>query len=80
MLVAIIKRTEIKPAPTLSSNAPAKGAPKIKKRIDNNTLPKPIDVIIQINFFAVITKSEVIKNPMRSRTIYNSGLFKIPPK
>jgi len=68
-LVAIIKRIEINPAPTLSSNAPAKGAPKMKKMIDNNTLPRPMDVMIQINFLANNTKIEVIKNPVRSRLI-----------
>jgi hypothetical protein len=68
-LVAIINKIEINPAPTLSSNAPAKGAPKMKKMTDNNTLPRPIEVIIQINFLANKTKIEVIKNPARSSMI-----------
>ena len=59
MLVAIINKTLISPAPTLSSNAPANGASKIKNIIDKITLPMPIAEIITIKFFEKRTKNDV---------------------
>jgi hypothetical protein len=62
-LLAIINKTLINPAPTLSSKAPANGAPNPKKIIDKTTLPKPIDVIMTIKLLANRTIRDVDTNP-----------------
>jgi hypothetical protein len=69
-LVAITNKMLIKPAPTLSSKAPAKGAPSRKNRIDKTILPIPIATIITISFLESNTQSEVARKPIVSIEIY----------
>lgn len=80
MLVAIMNKTLIKPAPTLSSKAPAKGASKIKKIIDKKTLPRPMAVMITINRLAISTMIEVKTKLKVNNNIANAaGDTRKPP-
>jgi len=65
----MMNNTLIKPAPTLNSKAPAKGAPKMKKKIDRKRLPTPIKVIIQTKFFAIKTHRDDNKKPINNMAI-----------
>jgi hypothetical protein len=70
----MMNKTLIKPAPTLSSNAPAKGAPKIKKRIDKMTLPSPIDEIIMTKSFVNNTINEVKTNSIDNSKMHHARI------
>lgn len=72
-----MNRTLIKPAPTLSSKAPAKGAPNTKNMIESSTLPTPMKVIIQIKLFVINTNSDEARKAIKSMAIRKVGLVKI---
>ena len=78
-LVAMMNNTLIRPAPTLSSKAPAKEAPKMKKTTDRTTLPAPIAVIIQISRLANSAQNDVSTKLTTRIPIRNAGLSKVPP-
>jgi len=59
-----MNKTLINPAPTLSSNAPAKGASNIKKSTDSSMLPNPIAEMITTKFLATKTRMEVSTKPI----------------
>jgi hypothetical protein len=79
MLVAIMNSTLIKPAPTLSSKAPANGAPKMKKITAKKTLPSPMALMITINRRAINTKMDVSRKHTVNRKIAQAVAVKPAP-
>jgi hypothetical protein len=75
----MMNKTLIKPAPTLNSKAPAKGASNTKKIIESTTLPTPMKVIIQIRLFVINTNSDENRKAIKRMAIRKVGLIKESP-